>query len=351
MTILTAVILLCGMLSAVLFSIIIIKPVRKKNQYRWLLALLVFLFAIYMLESFVRTSGKYFLDISLYRIMLYRFFSALYYLIGPSLLWYLMIQLNPSFFFKRKYLIHGIPFLLFIFIESSKNSLMMARFFHLFLYMLIYWKYALLYRFPLPDSVRNSQSRWPIVRTIGILFSLLVISDIAFFLIRIHGGTFSLKYEKWLVLWKAVATFYLSIRFLAVPEIDRISTSGNGRKQNLSAEEMNRLFDILTSFISDQRPFCDPNLTIRKLSSMISIPYWQISEIVHWRLGVNFQTFINGYRIDEAKRLIQSESEKMTLLEIAYQSGFNSKSTFNAAFKLHSGYTPSAFRKQSHLTS
>ncbi len=61
----------------------------------------------------------------------------------------------------------------------------------------------------------------------------------------------------------------------------------------------------------------------------------------------NFFEFINGYRIDEAKKLLANEKyEKVTIIEIMAQVGFNSKATFNTFFKKLVGVTPSQYRKE-----
>ncbi|WP_434668377.1 helix-turn-helix domain-containing protein [Aeromonas sp. NJAU223] len=60
--------------------------------------------------------------------------------------------------------------------------------------------------------------------------------------------------------------------------------------------------------------------------------------------GGHFYDWINRYRVEEAKRLLQGSEE--TVASICYQAGFNSKSTFNTAFRRHTGLTPSAFRRQ-----
>jgi len=70
-----------------------------------------------------------------------------------------------------------------------------------------------------------------------------------------------------------------------------------------------------------------------------------VSELLNQTLGLHFFDFINGHRIDHARQLLLTEPSK-SILDILLESGFNSKSSFNTAFKKQMGMTPSAFRKQ-----
>ena len=96
------------------------------------------------------------------------------------------------------------------------------------------------------------------------------------------------------------------------------------------------------------RPFTDANLTLKKLANQTNIPERQLSQTINTELQQNFYEFLNHYRIEAAKQLLVDPSyEHLTILAIAYEVGFNSKSSFNAAFKKIAGITPSQYKKQS----
>ena len=95
-----------------------------------------------------------------------------------------------------------------------------------------------------------------------------------------------------------------------------------------------------------ERAFLDPELTLGRLSTATGIPTKQLSQLVNERHGLNFNDFINRRRIEEAKRLLLDPASRgYKLLRIAFESGFNSKSVFNAAFRKHAGASPSEFRR------
>ena len=125
--------------------------------------------------------------------------------------------------------------------------------------------------------------------------------------------------------------------------IDRKQKSGNA---TIPETELQRYVQHLTSFMEKKKPYLTPSLTIDDLSQELSIPSWHLSRAINMTFKQNFFNFINHYRVEEAKRLmIEPNNKKMTILEILYEVGFNSKSTFNDVFKKQTGMTPSQFKK------
>jgi AraC-like DNA-binding protein len=82
------------------------------------------------------------------------------------------------------------------------------------------------------------------------------------------------------------------------------------------------------------------------LAEQVSIPYRALSEVINNKLKQNFYDFINSYRIHESKKLLSEKTERLkTILEVLYEVGYNSKSSFNSAFKKFTGMTPTEYRK------
>lgn len=105
--------------------------------------------------------------------------------------------------------------------------------------------------------------------------------------------------------------------------------------------------DIATKiqvYIQNEKPFLIPQLTIDEFARGMLIEPQIISNYLNNKIGINFYEFINQFRVEEFKKRIASRSDnKLTLLAIAYECGFNSKASFNRIFKTFENMTPSDF--------
>lgn len=102
----------------------------------------------------------------------------------------------------------------------------------------------------------------------------------------------------------------------------------------------------LLQHVETERPFLDPDLSLAILSDQVAMTPREVSELLNQSLGQHFFDFINSHRVAHAQALL-ADSPKQSVLQILHESGFNSKSSFNTAFKKHSGMTPSLFREKS----
>ena len=103
----------------------------------------------------------------------------------------------------------------------------------------------------------------------------------------------------------------------------------------------------LSELMSEKKPYLNEKLTISELAELLNISRHTLTQIINEKLNKNFYTFINEYRVEEVKKVLINDSKKhYSILGIAYECGFNSKSTFNALFKKYTDYTPSEYRKK-----
>jgi len=118
-------------------------------------------------------------------------------------------------------------------------------------------------------------------------------------------------------------------------------------KSGLSEEKASETLKKLEQFMSEKKPYLNSNLTLNDLSEKLDISSHNLSEILNTQLNQNFFDFVNQYRIDEVKKnLTDQKMDHLTLLSIAFDAGFNSKSGFNAIFKRYTNLTPSQYRQR-----
>ena len=118
-------------------------------------------------------------------------------------------------------------------------------------------------------------------------------------------------------------------------------------KSGLTPEKAVESLKKLDDLMEQDRPFLNPNLTLNDLSDKLGISSHNLSEILNTQLHQNFFDFVNKYRVEEVKtKLEDKRNDHLTLLSIALDAGFNSKSGFNLIFKKYLGLTPSEYRQR-----
>jgi AraC-like DNA-binding protein len=106
-----------------------------------------------------------------------------------------------------------------------------------------------------------------------------------------------------------------------------------------------RDFRALQEFMDERKPYRIENLRLADLAAMLSVPAREISELINDRLHMTFCDFVNMYRVADAKAMLHdSANDQFTLLAVAREAGFSSKSSFNRVFKKHTGKSPSQYR-------
>ena len=114
----------------------------------------------------------------------------------------------------------------------------------------------------------------------------------------------------------------------------------------LSEEKINNLNQRLLSLMENQKPFIDSGISLKSLAERLSESANHVSQVINDKHKINFFDFINIYRIKEMQMLIKNPHNKhLTLLALAYEAGFQSKTTFNTAFKKLKGQTPGKYFK------
>lgn len=127
-------------------------------------------------------------------------------------------------------------------------------------------------------------------------------------------------------------------------------TSPKYLKSGLQKNDADVYYSSLIQLMDSEKLFLDSRLSIKTVADKLGMSVNYLSQVINQQSGKNFFKFINEYRVEEAKKLLLEESnQKYTILAIAYDCGFNSKSSFNTIFKQYTGKTPSDFIENSKI--
>jgi AraC-like DNA-binding protein len=296
---------------------------------------------------------------------------------GPLLFLYVKFMTDPDREFNRLSLLHFIPFACFFIISVVFRAQPMMRDLDSFfepdrfislriIYGSCFFLSITTYSILSFNEIRKHQQKMKdlVSYTSGIItLNWLKVISISFytiyFMLFILGGLnmigdyipFDPYYITFgfLVLFSFVFGFY-GIRQSMIQEVrnteNRKETekySRSGLKQDQAEEYLQQLL----TYVADSKPYLNPDLTINDLAGQTGIPRHYITQILNDNYSRNFFTFINEYRVNEViARFDDPRFNHYTILAIAFDSGFNSKTTFNSFFKMRTGLTPSEFRNK-----
>ncbi|MCP4219952.1 MAG: AraC family transcriptional regulator [bacterium] len=116
----------------------------------------------------------------------------------------------------------------------------------------------------------------------------------------------------------------------------------------LTEEQIDDYVQRIETLMKEEKPYLESDLTLKKTAAMLSIHSKALSQVLNERMGRNFKEYINHHRVNEAMALLEQSlrDKELSILHIAYDVGFNAKSSFNTVFKNQTGMTPSAYRKK-----
>ncbi len=314
------------------------------------------------------------------------------FLVWVALYFYIKAMTNPSFRFQRKDFIHLIPFVFyFIFllpyflsdqatklqsisapISAHHRVAVIFQTILLFFYLTISAKVLRDHQQRIRDifsSLEKIKLSWlrhlliafGVIWGLAFLRSFFITPDIVNFIIppillclTIYAiGFYALKQP---VIFK---NDYVEVSESAsdtqklglaspLPQIDQSPQRGQAKYDHsgLSPHDLAEYSKKLTIYLEEEKPYINNNLKLQDIADYFGLPSHQLSQIINTELKRNFYDLINSYRTEEAKRkLIDTTKQHMTILAIAYEVGFNSKSAFNTAFKKYTEMTPSQYKK------
>jgi AraC-like DNA-binding protein len=387
--------LLISFSQGMVYSILLlVKAILTENKSNYWLSLFIFLCSLYIAPWMLGFAGWY--DTQPYRdFLFYTPFQHLF-LLGPIIFFYTQSLLNPSFRFSKKEAIHLIPgiiYLLYIigiwiydkyiigdyyFYQDGSdkdfdNWYQKLGLISMIIYFALSIRYYNVYKKLMLQVVSFADAvlfKW--VKTYLIAFLVMLLLPIIFDIIGLIYPEFnSYKGSWWFFLFFSIVMYYIAITGYSNPANAAIPYKMSFFDRNpvlllLNAnqtDETENIIDIehevfeetnsletnywkskIETLIQEEKLFENPELTLTDLAKRLETNASVISKTINQGFQMNFNDCINNYRVEAVKsRFASGEHKKSTLLGIAYDSGFNSKATFNRAFKKNTGKTPKEF--------
>jgi AraC-like DNA-binding protein len=296
-----------------------------------------------------------------------------FFLIAPLLWFYTKELTGGRVQVAWKMILHFLPFLLIIILSLSLQSIsaqhVLIQFLdhHHKLINIVFWivvvaqfsfylslirRKWIIYRQLIRQEVSNKEHvdiSW--ISFIMIVFLLINLFFLFNLFVAIH-----FENNAWLAKTTALifslTVFALGYKGILQKEIfkndaELIPDAVNGvPPQMVTSKPDPRLIKRLLDHMQEKKSYLDPELTLSQLAKDLSISRGQLSQLINDGIGDNFYDFINKYRVEQVKKLmIDPRVKHFSMLGIALEAGFKSKSTFNLIFKRFTGLTPTEYRK------
>ena len=289
-------------------------------------------------------------------------FSLLYL---PVFYFYIRSITSPEFKIRKRYLLHAIPSLL-VFINLFLNyyikpasvkyvllkenmpfyknifQLQIFNWFHLLQlgYLFAGFLLVLMYQ----KKVKDYFSSYNRMQIPAIYLIILFV-----FFVRISNMTsFNIRHVTLINMDIFLSVYSVLIIFLGYLQPKIYLHQGDLKKLQTQKITDPGIQNQLMMIMQLEKPYFNPDLTLNDLAIQLGISERELSFVLNTELKVNFFNFVNKYRVEEAKQLLADKTNKKTILEILYQTGFNNKSAFNRVFKEFTGFTPTEFRKNNN---
>ena len=181
------------------------------------------------------------------------------------------------------------------------------------------------------QSHPKSVQRWVTLSFLGFSCSL------SLYYVLVNTIDFKPQHDYFVSLFMSVFMFTVGYLSLQTTPATKAKLKSPRLSPNLTAVYRKQLLEYMQS----ERPYLRGDLKMKQVADHLGITVHHLSELINTEMGVNFAEFINGYRIQAAIPLLDTDQG---IMEIGYRVGFNNKTSFSQTFKKQVGCTPTQFR-------
>ena len=378
---LPAIILSIGIFLSVLTGLILIFPPTGRIISNRLLGVLVLGMGMGILGAAILFSP--------YREAALRLFGVsgfVSFLYGPLLYLYAQSFIQHDFELTRQKSWHFLPSLLILIIQArllffpatdklwlyetihNGNPTWQARLggllvvIHVLIYLILTIRLIRKYQIYTQNSAAftdESRFKW-LVATVSILIIPVMTVIFSALVFGPPAATGRLPYPAFGACFMVMSIHYLYLTqasvFAGFPDTLKIHADSESEQakyvsSSLSGEQKRRYHQQLLAYIEQEKPYLKQELTRDQLADALKLNSKYLSQVINELQGQNFMDFINSYRIEEAKtKLLHPAWQHYTILAIAQEVGFKSRSAFYSAFKKATGQTPSAFKQKNEVS-
>lgn len=354
-------IILLGTIQGFVLFVSIIRLKKGNLKTHRFLAYFILLISITLLGRFYYTSP----NISLFEYKILFIGDLIIFLYGPLLYFYLLklftikptIKIWLHFLPVSAYTIFALPFMFanrqdFFYMIGNLGPIF--RFMEVFaiaqnmFYLLLNWKTLKNFTNE-SETVLSFSQQIKFYKSIQVIIIIALCAWIFALVMGEFGPEFFSGYLGYHLVWIVLSGTVIAIGYYTMsnPEIFVMDNSlQKPESKGFDIEQLEKLGDHLQKIMETDKPYLEPKLTLAELSEKCEISTHQLSRVINEKYGKNFFEFVNTYRVEEFKQLVNTDPiENFTLLAIAYKAGFNSKTTFNTAFKKITSQTPKEYLK------
>jgi AraC-like DNA-binding protein len=146
-------------------------------------------------------------------------------------------------------------------------------------------------------------------------------------------------------LQKGTSKEEIELKIQEAEQIESYAGKSGSAKPVLDETKFSTIASKIVALMEEKKLYQEPELTLQQMAENLGLQTYLVSQAINEGLKRTFYDLVNGYRVEEAKRLLlDSKSFNYTVLSVGFEAGFNSKTTFNTVFKKFTGLTPTEFR-------